>query len=206
VVNQPSDWRGVEAEEIADTKLHHIKGLALHMNRNERRQAKEIDKRLMLCSSTARLPALLNETCTVSDAVFWDLFFQFWSVCDGTWEDSEELLHQLQDRFAPDFSPAKVGSTGNKIFFQMLTDPMLVYRGCSRERVYGLSWTTDIDVARVFAGGHRSLVPDPVVAEANIYKRHIFAIFGDRKESEILLNSDWLVDIKISPFKVAGSE
>ena len=42
--------------------------------------------------------------------------------------------------------------------------------------------------ARGFAEGHRGLrVPDPILATASS-REHIFAVFTDRKESEVLLD------------------
>lgn len=86
----------------------------------------------------------------------------------------------------------------------MLADPAPVYRGCSRARVEGLSWTTDFELVRGFANGHRGIpVPKPVVAKANICKDGIFAIFRSRAESEIVLDPDELFGIKIMPLMVA---
>ena len=43
--------------------------------------------------------------------------------------------------------------------------------------------------ARGFAEGHGGLrVPDPILATGLIAKEHIFAVFTDRKESEVLLD------------------
>ena len=63
------------------------------------------------------------------------------------------------------------------------------HRGSSRERAAGLSWTTRLDVAKQFARGHRSIVmPKPVIATAQIDKRHILALIADRQESEVLID------------------
>lgn len=65
----------------------------------------------------------------------------------------------------------------------------MVYRGCSRERVRGLSWTLDEKVAQSFARGHRGIpVPDPVVVCGEIGRKHVFGVFNDRDESEIVLD------------------
>ncbi len=53
----------------------------------------------------------------------------------------------------------------------------------------GISWTLDEAVACGFAEGHRGLrAPDAVLATGLIAKEHIFAVFTDRHESEVLLD------------------
>jgi hypothetical protein len=64
-----------------------------------------------------------------------------------------------------------------------------VYRGTSRVRAAGISWTTSKDVAEAFARGHHGIVvPDPVIATAQVDKRDILAILVERKESEVLID------------------
>lgn len=78
-----------------------------------------------------------------------------------------------------------------RAFFDGLPDPIRVYRGCSRQHVMGIAWTTDRDVAKGFAQGHRGIpVPDAIIAEADIPKSAVFAIFLERDESEVLLNPE----------------
>jgi hypothetical protein len=50
-----------------------------------------------------------------------------------------------------------------------------------------ISWTTDKEIARTFACGHRGIRnPDPVIAVATIVKADIFAATNERRESEVL--------------------
>ena len=73
--------------------------------------------------------------------------------------------------------------------FDELPDVLTVYRGCSRARASGVSWTLDEEVAQRFTKGHRAIpVPDPVVVVGRITKAEIFGVFIDRNESEIVLD------------------
>jgi hypothetical protein len=59
-----------------------------------------------------------------------------------------------------------------------------------------LSWTTDVNVAREFARGHRGIEPDdPVVVRAHIPAPAIFTVLVGRQESEIVLDPGELIDI-----------
>lgn len=166
-----------------------------------KQQTEEIGRALMREGSHNRLPALLDETLLAPDAVFWRVFLHWWGDCDRTWEHQEILLCELRVRRAAAFSPAESSSAADKKFFRKLPDPVTVYRGCSRERIDGLSWTVDLEVARGFARGHRFIpVPDPVVAKSTIGKAHIFAVFNTRKEGEVLLDPDELADMEVSDF------
>jgi hypothetical protein len=79
-----------------------------------------------------------------------------------------------------------------------LPDKLRVFRGCSRERVLGVAWTTDRQVAEGFARGHRGIpVPDPVVASGVIDRRQVFMTFDDRSESEIVLDPDGLRELNV---------
>jgi hypothetical protein len=75
--------------------------------------------------------------------------------------------------------------------YDELPEQILIYRGCSRSRVKGASWTTDINVAKAFAEGHRGIaVPDPVIASLRVPKSSIIGYYTARKESEVVI-SPW---------------
>jgi len=74
-------------------------------------------------------------------------------------------------------------------FYDSLPDEVAVYRGCSRPRMSAISWTTDRQVADIFARGHRGIrVPDPVIASAVIPKSAIFTVVTSRNESEVIVD------------------
>jgi hypothetical protein len=82
-------------------------------------------------------------------------------------------------------------------FYKTLPEIVTVFRGCSKERILGVSWTTDVAVAQEFARGHRGMSPpNPVVAQARIPNSEIFTVVVHREESEIVLNPSELIDLK----------
>lgn len=152
-------------------------------------------------SSTTRLDGLLDHLDGLANledsAVFWSIFHQVWSSCDATWEHGARAIQQLE----------RAGHCGeflgceDKQFYSDLPEQVKVYRGCSRTRVKGISWTTDIDVAEDFAKGHRGIhVPRPVLARAVIYKGDILTVSSHRGEAEVLLNPSRLAGLSVCPF------
>lgn len=83
--------------------------------------------------------------------------------------------------------------------YQELEDTVTVYRGVTphnAKNIKALSWTLDRDVAEWFA--HR-FGENGTVYEAQIDKNHIFALFTGRNESEVIVNPNYLMDIKEAP-------
>jgi hypothetical protein len=137
--------------------------------------------------SADRLPAMLELLKGRSRAVVFRVFLEVWPNCDDTWAHKEAILRCLRPEESSDsclqyFSPAVQG------FIETLPDVITVYRGCSRSRANGLSWTLDPEVARSFATGHRNIrVNDPVIVTAEVEKKSILAPFlDDRCEAELL--------------------
>ncbi|KRB30152.1 hypothetical protein ASE05_29575 [Mesorhizobium sp. Root172] len=152
-------------------------------------------------SSTTRLTGLLDLLDGLGyleePAVFWSVFHQVWSSCDVTWEHGKRAIQLLE----------RAGHCGeflgceDKQFYSALPEQVRVYRGCSRPRVKGISWTTDIAVAEDFARGHRGIqVPQPVLAKALIYKGDILAVSSHRGEAEVLLNANRIAGLSVRPF------
>ena len=63
---------------------------------------------------------------------------------------------------------------------------LTVYRGCLPTSWRSLSWTTDFDRAKWFAGRFKN--PFTVVYKAQIPPKHILAMFYDRQENEVVVN------------------
>lgn len=134
----------------------------------------------MWCSSDVRLGEMLERLAWVVDDLFWRVFSEMWSVCDATWQHQNDLLEAFSNR-PP--KPAKHITPEARTFFDALPDVVTVYRGGSRERVRGLSWTTDRAVGESFARGHRGIrVPDPVVATATVRKGHHYGVPVSRRD------------------------
>lgn len=158
--------------------------------------------------SCNRLELMLDEVDRLPSAMFWPVFQEVWPTCDSTWAQQEALLDLL--RFHQPCQ-AHLG-TADREFFASLPDIVSLYRGCSRDRLLGLSWSTDRAIAETFARGHRGIyVPDPIVAEAQIAKTWILAVSTARGESEILIDPDALESdeesshLRIHPVGIKGA-
>lgn len=127
---------------------------------------------------------------------FWPVFLEAWPKCDDTWECRHDILEAM-DFYRGFF--LSYATDAERAFYDRLPNWITIYRGCSRDRVFGLSWTLDRKVAERFARGHRGImVPDPVIAEAKVRTREILAVFTDRKEAEVLIDFTRLQRVKIS--------
>jgi hypothetical protein len=115
------------------------------------------------------------------------IFFAVWPNCDRTSASDNASLLRLLAKARSQVSPVAYLSDANREFLQSLPTNITVFRGCSRCRVDGLSWTTDKEVAKGFARGHRAIVVgEPVLVTANVKKDDVLAVITDRKESELI--------------------
>lgn len=150
---------------------------------------------LIWFSSQTRLPAMLDYLRGASRDLFWPVVLDWWSCCDATWPWRRQLLRELR-RHGPGL---EYQSAEDRARFAALPTRIPVFRGCSRARVRGASWSTDPEVAAGFARGHRGIrVPDAVVARAEIDKAAIFAFLTDREESEVLLDPRGLRRVRVT--------
>lgn len=155
-----------------------------------------VSRRARFCDSHERLFIMLQHIYHAPREVFWPVFLDMWDVCDATWDVQDLLLGALREH-----APA-ILSDEERGIFDTLPDPVRVFRGCSRERVEGVSWTTERRVAEGFAHGHRFIpVPDPVVATAMIAKDSIFLANNERNEHEVLLDPDGLQGLSVETWK-----
>jgi hypothetical protein len=147
-------------------------------------------------NSEDRAEMMLDLTQIVESEVFWKVFHRCWSVCDDTWDLNDELIECLSFHYAQDYAWLHMDPE-QRTFYEALPEIVTVFRGCSKERIRGVSWTTDGAVAQGFARGHRGMPPpDPVVAQARIPRSEIFTVLVDREESELVLNPSELIDLK----------
>lgn len=151
--------------------------------------------RASTCNSHERLEVMLTvpgRTGPVPREIFWPVFCDLWSLCDDTWYLQPYLIRALRY-----LAPAILSEDEQKIF-DALPERVRVYRGCSRERVKGVSWTSDRHCAVNFARGHRRIpVPDPVIASGMIAKSNIFMTNNGRNEDEVLLDPDHLQELSV---------
>ncbi len=153
--------------------------------------AKAIEQVNLICgrvSSEERLGVLLTLTQGKPATVFWPAFFRWWNICDDTWHWRNRLLRALRRHNADEPGTSYLSET-NRQFLDGLPDPVRVFRGCSRRRARGVSWTTDREIAAGFAKGHRFIsVPSPVIVAGLVPKRAVFGAIQDRQESELILD------------------
>jgi hypothetical protein len=153
-----------------------------------------ISARVSFCNSHERLGVMLIRLDGAPREIFWSVFCDYWSVCDATWWLQVPLLNILRMH-----APAILPADEQKVF-DALPERVPVFRGCSRERTMGLSWTTERRVAERFAHGHRGIrVPDPVIATGLIAKADILVTNSNRKEHEVLLDPDRLQELEVEP-------
>ena len=147
-------------------------------------------------NSEQRAGELLSLLNRAAPKEFWQSFLVHWSGCDRTWEYTARWL-RLLGKTSGKVSGYHYYDNSCRAFFDDLPELVTVYRGCSRERVNGISWTTDKSVAKGFAQGHRSIrVPNPVLATAKVAKNEILAAMVDRQEREVICNAQHVIEIE----------
>ena len=150
----------------------------------------EVSRRLGMFGSHHRAEPLLCELqASKSPEFFWRVMQENWSDCDNTWTLRDKFTRLLGSRGV---IPAHLMTPENRAFYDSLPDRIEIYRGCSKQRAKGLSWTTDKSIALGFARGHRSIaVPSPVLCTAMIRKDRGFVFFvsSDRDEKELIVDT-----------------
>ncbi len=150
-----------------------------------------------MVSSAELAEVMLAQIRRQPPEIFWPVFFQNWPSCDDTWYLRDDLLWQLQrnEEAAPgvNFLCAEARAA-----YDALPDQVKVFRGSSRERVMGISWTTDRDIAIGFAQGHRGRkVTDPVIASGVVPKWALYGVCIDRGEADVILDPQYVDEIEL---------
>ncbi|KXO88743.1 hypothetical protein AXK56_10520 [Tsukamurella pulmonis] len=81
------------------------------------------------------------------------------------------------------------------------TEPIQLYRGCTEDGRYGMSWTTDCEIARAFAFDGLRGQPAGAVYTATVDPKHLLAYIGPevgRGESEYVVDPAGLSDVCLS--------
>jgi hypothetical protein len=107
---------------------------------------------------------------------FWTEVYEEWSGFDRINHAAFEKLFLYVEKFRPKNYIADIPKEG-----------IIVYRGQDLKSRKGLSWTTDLEIARGFAIGHRLYNPNPIVLSATVKPETIAFFTNDREESEIVL-------------------
>lgn len=138
--------------------------------------------------STSRPYALADamENAETAEQV-WVLFNRGWPSCDAMRPDVLANIMKVlvaQQRLGTDYLDAE-----NQAFFDGLPEVVTIYRGAVPARRLGIAWTTDIEVAREFALGHRGIRPfGSMIYRTEIAKTDIFTVSVEREESEVIID------------------
>jgi hypothetical protein len=126
------------------------------------------------------------------------IFLNMGNACDAPWVWRGLLGGMLREcRVKVDL--AELLRAEERSWWATLPPLIEVYRGCEKGRVRGLHWTTDRTVAEGFAHGKRCYNRHPTLVRAVIPKPHVFALFLDRQEHEIVLDPRRLRQLRAEP-------
>lgn len=125
---------------------------------------------------------------------FSEILASAWINCEAPHNDPDLSKADLVSMFKS-ADPKALMEDDEYEQLQELDDTLTVYRGVTSynaDNVKALSWTLNKETAEWFA--HR-FNEDGTVYEAQIDKKHIFAVFNGRNESEVVLDPQYLTDI-----------
>lgn len=117
-----------------------------------------------------------------------------WTMAEAPNQDINVSRRSLVSMFKK-AAPAVLMDEGEYALFKELDNTVTVYRGVTSynaKNIKALSWTLDRDTAEYFA--HR-FGEDGTVYEAQIDKKHIYALFTGRNESEVIVDPKYLTEI-----------
>jgi hypothetical protein len=77
--------------------------------------------------------------------------------------------------------------------YDALPDKVIVYRGCGKTNMMGMSWSLDREIANRFPHTQRYKVCEPLLITATVPKSRVLAVKLDRAENEVLTFSAKLV-------------
>lgn len=174
-----------------------VAAASVNLQKNRRAAIDAVARYSGMHSSEERLQAVLPLISASPPALFWPIFLTEWSSCDNTWPHTRKVRLALKRQHATEPSTPYLSPEARK-FRSTLSSVVTVYRGCSRDRVNGLAWTTDRAIAEGFAKGHRSIpVPNAVIAQAMIPKEEILFVCVDRDEKEVVLDPQNLQNVSL---------
>lgn len=163
-------------ESLSTSQLETVKAICYDLGRN--------------FDSSTRLAGLIYHLDQIEDArVCIEVFQREWSGCDDTFPYRRKMVALLRKWLRSCGGPHFPMDAEAQAVMDTLPETIRIYRGCSRRRIRGLSWTTRREVAEEFARGHRNIeTPQPVIARASILKNSgVFTAIADRDEGELIV-------------------
>ena len=156
----------IEDQPQGGNKLQRLHSLPLDQASNE----------LFMFDSYSRTEAMVHVMFSArKEAADQIKVFQEWgNMCDAPWP-WRSIIADILRRACSKVSLAEVLSPEARTFFDLLPDPVSVFRGCEQGRERGLHWTTSRMTAEKFATGQRCINARPTLVTAqsrsDIYSR-----------------------------------
>jgi len=179
--------------------------------RQKKLRDKDFAGYLFTFSHDERFDSFLKIIPKLSAKEYWELLRELWMMAEVIEPDRTTWLRLLQSkRSGREFLMTK----GERGALAKMPDRIEIWRGCGHAAgVRGLSWTLDMERAKMFASyacqGRRlylaasSCGSTPIVARAICGKAHVLAFFKERSEAEIVINPKKLKEVQT--FSLAGS-
>lgn len=127
----------------------------------------------------------------MSDEDYWELLSTIWV----DQENPEDFTDEWRIRFSADRAHRELMMLPyEQEAFSLLPDKITIYRAALAKEVRGLSWTTDLNVAKMFS---RRLGQEIPIYTAKVNKNKVTAYWTRRNEQELLiLDSDAITDLE----------
>ena len=142
---------------------------------------------------SVRLPVAMREVFKFGNSreatdkgLFWPILLKLWDRFEGTAADCyfwQNCLVELIERHGPRSAFAFLPKL-DKRFFDALPKTITVYRGFSGTHYPGLSWTTKLSTAAIFASRGTRLGREAAIAVATISKRNPKLYFPSQRRGE----------------------
>jgi hypothetical protein len=160
----------------------------------------EVDKYLSSFDSYRRTKPMCCLMLVSAPRRCLQIFSEWGNMCDAPWPYRTSIAAHLREARAKIHLTEMLGPA-ERVFYEALTDPIPVWRGCERGRERGLHWTTNRALAEDFAQGKRCINKNPTLVAAEIPKQHVFAVFTSRQEDEVVVDHRRLRKLKAMPIE-----
>lgn len=149
------------------------------------RTADEIHELIRFSDSYGRLPDFLDYRFAMTREVFFEVLGDIWQCCDNIGLYKRVLRPILREASRAELDLMMTAEERSAL--AAMPDSITVFRGCYAVNRLGLSWTTDVVVARTFPTYHRYRRPndEPLLLQAKVAKSRAVLKLG-RCEREVI--------------------